>query len=98
MTYPLLEGDEGSGVALLEAVSRKYEGTLGMRDPALVTLNKRAYNLFKTLSPEDRAQVNPDLIHSSLPYQYHRWFLLINLQRGLVGLSADKIWRTSSTA
>lgn len=57
--YFLGTGDISSGVALLEAVSREYESIIGMRDPALVALNKRAFSLFQTLSPEEKAKASP---------------------------------------
>ena len=50
-------GDISSGVAVLEAASREYESTIGMRSPVLVSLNKRAYSLFQTLPGDERSKV-----------------------------------------
>jgi hypothetical protein len=46
-----------SGVALLEAVVKEYEETIGMAQPAIVAASKRASSLFQTLTPDEKEQV-----------------------------------------
>ena len=70
VTY-LYAGDVCSGVILIEAALKKTEQIVDPRQTELGTLTDRAYQLFGTLSDEDKAKV---------------WALLYSLHAGEVTL------------
>ena len=74
-----IAGEVKSGVALLEAVVKEYEQTIGMKNSKIVAASKRANSLFETLSTSEKEQVRPIVNTSDLSFSCSNCQLIYQL-------------------